>query len=141
MVIPRRHSGTGCLRTEQYCDRWIERGVFVVNRMVLHLVWVLAMGTLWAGCKNWGATLNPYTCESGRTVEVKYPSTQTAFLYYKGRRYRLRLADPSAGERFRDNSFDWRTEGTGPGSTGILTRVRRDGSLETEFTERCVEDD
>lgn len=114
---------------------------FSVKRIVLALFGILVAGGLSAGCKNWGATLNPYSCESGELVEVKYPSVQTAFLYYKGKRYRLRLVDYSEDERFRDKTYQWRTEGTGPGSTGILTRVQGDGSLAAEPTEICVEDD
>lgn len=112
-----------------------------MKRILCTVFGVLAASGALVGCKNWGATLNPYTCESGEILEVKYPSVQTAFLYYKGKRYRLRLEDYSEDERFRDKNYEWHTEGTGPGSTGILTRIQKDGTLAAEPTEICVEDD
>jgi len=112
-----------------------------VRLIILPYLLSLCAVLLLSGCKNWGPTLNPYTCESGQVVEVKYPSVQTAFLYYKGKRYRLRLEEYTDDKRYSDKNYQWRTEGTGPGSTGILTRVEKSGALADRPTEICVEDD
>lgn len=109
-------------------------------RALLTATLLFATMSLLTGCKNFGPTLTPYTCESGNTVEVKYPSDITAFLYYEGRRYRLRADEYSDDKRYSNKSFEWRTEGTGPGSTGILTRIRN-GRVEDTPTEVCTEAD
>lgn len=115
----------------------MQRTLLNVLRLTVSLLVTLALTT---GCKNFGPALNPYTCESGKVVEVKYPSTETAFLYYEGRRYRLRAGNQKDERRFTNKNYEWRTEGTGPGSTGILTRVNN-GVLEDTPTEVCTEAD
>lgn len=111
-----------------------------MQRTPLPMILLAATMLLTAGCKSLGPALNPYICESGKTVEVKYPSPITAFLYYEGRRYRLRADESGDGNRYSNQSFEWRTEGTGPGSTGILTRIK-DGQVGDTPTEICTEED
>lgn len=111
-----------------------------MQRTFLLILLLATTALLAVGCKNLGPALNPYTCESSKTVEVKYPSPVTAFLYYEGRRHRLRTDDHGENNRYSNKNFEWRTEGTGPGSTGILTRVRN-GKVEDTPTEVCTEED
>lgn len=109
---------------------------------------LLILGVLAAffvsGCKmlkNFGPTLTPYICESGEMVEVKNPSPQTAFLYYKGRRHRLAIEEYGEADVYLGKRYEWRTEGTGPGSTGLLFRVHGEGRVGETPTETCTEDD
>lgn len=109
-------------------------------------LWILGIlcALAFSGCKmlkNFGPTLTPYTCESGKTIEVKNPSPQTVFLYYDGRRHRLSIEDYGEADVYLGKRYEWRTEGTGPGSTGILYRVKDNGAVEDAPIERCTEDD
>lgn len=91
-----------------------------------------------AACKNLGPTPVPYTCESGKALEVQYPTDQTAFVYYEGKRYRLTAVPAASGALFSDSKFQWHTKGTGPGSTGILQEVNKN-SDEPTVLDTCRE--
>lgn len=101
---------------------------------------LVAVFFLAAACKNLGPTPVPYSCESGTSLEVQYPTDQTAFVYYDGKRHRLSRVISETGTRFSDARIEWHTQGSGPGSTGILSRIE-DREVQTPPIDTCTEGD
>ena len=105
------------------------------------LALIAALGAVFffaTACKNLGPTPVPYSCESGTSLEVQYPTDQTAFVYYDGKRHRLTRVISDSGTRFSDANTEWHTQGSGPGSTGILSRIEG-GEVQTPPIDTCTE--
>lgn len=115
-----------------------------MKHILLWTLSLLAIAIMAASCinigKHMGATLTPYTCDSGQKLDAKYPTRQIVYLYIGRGHHVLRLAPESKSRHYRNDKFDWRTVGTGPGSEGILSKI---GKNEDDLTvvERCTEDD
>lgn len=79
-----------------------------------------------------------YRCESGETIAAIYPSTDSATVQYKDRKYNMQIAVSGSGSRYVGGELEWWTKGSGPGSEGTLFRHLADGTS-GEITERCTE--
>ncbi len=69
-----------------------------------------------------------YRCESGETMRVTYPSTDSARVQYQGREYNMKIAVSGSGSRYVGNDLEWWTKGAGVGSEGTLLRHLADGT-------------
>lgn len=74
------------------------------------------------------STVHTYRCESGETIAAAYPSTDSARVEYKDRRYDMQIAVSGSGARYAGDDLEWWTKGSGPGSEGILFRHLADGT-------------
>lgn len=74
------------------------------------------------------STVHTYRCESGETIEATYPTTDSARIEYKDRRYDMQIAVSGSGARYAGDDLEWWTKGSGPGSEGILFRHLADGT-------------
>ncbi|GHA22799.1 MliC family protein [Oceanisphaera arctica] len=78
-----------------------------------------------------------YRCESGETMRVNYPSTDSARVQYQGREYTMKIAVSASGARYLGSELEWWTKGTGPGSEGSLLRHLAD-STSGNIIELCT---
>lgn len=84
------------------------------------------------------SSVHNYRCESGETIAVTYPSTDSATLDYKGRKYNMQIAISGSGARYVDGKLEWWTKGSGPKSEGTLFRHVTDGTTGASI-ELCSE--
>lgn len=69
-----------------------------------------------------------YRCESGEVIAVSYAGQDAARVRYQDRAYRMGIAISGSGARYTGEGLEWWTRGSGPGSTGRLSRLKPDGS-------------
>lgn len=105
-----------------------------------------AIVTLSAGCAS--ATPNAasagapawitYVCESGRNVAAAHPDDSTAVVRYGGTTYAMRVAVSGSGARYTGGGYEWWTRGSGPGSTGRLSRFGGQELTAETLLEECA---
>lgn len=78
-------------------------------------------------------------CESGRRIQVSYPSDSAAVVVHEGRTLRMTLAVSASGARYVGGGLEWWTKGSGPGSPGTLFRHLDDGTS-GEAVEQCEQE-
>lgn len=96
----------------------------------------LLVGT--TACKSLGPEPVPYECESGKTLDAQYPTDETVFVHYDGRRTRMMRVQADTGARYTSGKLEWQTSGTGPGSEGSISNLK-DGKAVTPAIDKCVE--
>lgn len=69
-----------------------------------------------------------YRCESGETIEVTYPNTESAHVQYKGQTLEMQIAVSGSGARYVGGDLEWWSKGSGAGSEGSLLRHLPDGT-------------
>jgi membrane-bound inhibitor of C-type lysozyme len=79
-----------------------------------------------------------YRCESGRELAASYPTDSSAFVRYQGATREMRVAVSASGARYTGDDLEWWTRGTGPGSTGRLSRFRGNETTASELLETCT---
>lgn len=79
-----------------------------------------------------------YRCDSGATIDVYYPSTQTAVIRYQERTHTMNIAISGSGARYTGDGMEWWSKGSGPGAAGTLFRHLRDGST-GDSIETCAQ--
>lgn len=84
------------------------------------------------------STVHTYLCESGETIEATYPTTNSARIEYKDRRYDMQIAVSGSGARYVGGDLEWWTKGSGPESEGTLFRHLADDTT-GESIELCTE--
>lgn len=84
------------------------------------------------------STVHTYRCESGETIVATYPSTDSARVEYKDRRYDMQIAVSASGARYEGDVLEWWTKGSGPESEGTLFRHLADDTT-GESIELCTE--
>lgn len=78
-----------------------------------------------------------YACESGASVEARYPDTETAQLTYRGQTYALRTAPAASGARYVGSGVEWWTA-TRDGQEGAtLSRLGSNEDVGVAVLERC----
>lgn len=78
-----------------------------------------------------------YACESGQTVEVRYPDTSTAQVTYKGQTYSLRSVVSASGARYAGSGLEWWSAARGPQETATLSRLGPNEDVGVAVLERC----
>lgn len=78
-----------------------------------------------------------YRCESGRPLAASYPTDSSAFVRYQDATREMRVAASASGARYTGDGYKWWTRGTGPGSTGQLSRFRGGEATASEVLEEC----
>lgn len=79
-----------------------------------------------------------YRCESGRALDASYPTDSSAFVRYAGTTREMRVAVSASGARYTGDGLEWWTRGTGPGSTGRLSRFAGDETTASDVLESCT---
>ena len=78
-----------------------------------------------------------YACESGQTVEVRYPDGDTAQIVYKGQSYILRSAPSASGARYTGSGLEWWTATREGRDSATLSRLDADEDVGVAVLERC----
>ena len=89
---------------------------------------VTACARLPEGTAPFSAAASNYRCESGETVVVSYPDTDSATIQYRAATYDLQIAVSGSGARYVGGQLEWWTKGAGAGSEGTLFRHQADGT-------------
>ena len=84
------------------------------------------------------SSIHNYRCESGESIAVTYPSTDSATVQYKGANSEMKIAVSGSGARYVGNALEWWSKGSGAGSEGTLFHHNADGSS-GEIIELCKE--
>lgn len=79
-----------------------------------------------------------YRCESGRELAASYPVDSIAFVRYAGATREMRAAVSASGARYTGDRYEWWARGTGPGSTGRLSRFAGDEATASDVLEQCT---
>jgi membrane-bound inhibitor of C-type lysozyme len=79
-----------------------------------------------------------YGCESGRELAASYPTDSIAFVRYAGATREMRVAVSASGARYTGDGYEWWTRGTGPGSTGRLSRFAGTETTASDVLESCT---
>ncbi|HST61004.1 MAG TPA: MliC family protein [Longimicrobium sp.] len=79
-----------------------------------------------------------YRCTSGRELAASYPTDSIAFVRYAGATREMRAAVSASGARYTGDRYEWWTRGTGPGSTGQLSRFAGDETTASDVLEQCT---
>ena len=78
-----------------------------------------------------------YACESGKTIAVTYPDTETARLSYDGRDYVLTSAVSASGARYAGQGLEWWTASRNGQESGMLSRLGPNDQAGGAVIERC----
>lgn len=78
-----------------------------------------------------------YACESGATVEARYPDAETVKLAYKGQTYALRSAEAASGARYVGSGVEWWTAPREGQESATLSRLGPDEQVGVAVLERC----
>lgn len=78
-----------------------------------------------------------YGCESGQTVQVRYPDTATAQLTYQGQTYVLRTVPSPSGARYAGSGVEWWTATADGQESATLSRLGPNDQVGTAVLERC----
>ena len=77
-----------------------------------------------------------YECDSGESVSVSYPSTETAKVSYQGQDYAMKIAVSGSGARYVGGKYEWWVKGDGPDAEGTLFE-HNDDDTTGDIVERC----
>ncbi len=80
-----------------------------------------------------------FRCESGRSIEVSYPDTDSAIVVYEGRTFRMKIAVSASGARYVGEGMEWWSKGAGPGAEGSLFRADSEAGGSGDALELCRE--
>ncbi|MGH7018817.1 MAG: DUF4232 domain-containing protein [Brevundimonas sp.] len=83
------------------------------------------------------ATAVGYACESGKTIAVTYPDTETARLSYDGRDYLLTSAVSASGARYAGQGLEWWTASRNGQESATLSRLGPNDQVGGAAIERC----
>ena len=78
-----------------------------------------------------------YACESGRTIAVTYPDTETARVSYDGRDYVLTSTVSASGARYAGQGLEWWTASRNGQESGTLSRLGPNDQAGGAAVERC----
>lgn len=78
-----------------------------------------------------------YACESGQSVTVAYPGTDTAQLTYRSRTYALRLVQSASGARYAGSGLEWWTATRNGSESATLSRLGPEENIGVAVLERC----
>lgn len=78
-----------------------------------------------------------YACESGKTIAVTYPDTETARVSYDGRDYVLSSAVSASGARYAGQGLEWWTASRNGQESGTLSRLGPNDQAGGAVLERC----
>jgi len=78
-----------------------------------------------------------YACESGKTIAVTYPDTETARVSYDGRDYVLTSAVSASGARYAGQGLEWWTASRNAQESGTLSRLGPNDQTGGAVIERC----
>jgi len=78
-----------------------------------------------------------YACESGASVEARYPDSSTAQLAYKGQTYALRTAQAASGARYVGSGVEWWTATRDGQESATLSRLGPNEDVGVAVLERC----
>lgn len=78
-----------------------------------------------------------YACESGASVEARYPDSSTAQLSYKGQTYALRTAQAASGARYVGSGVEWWTATRDGQESATLSRLGPNEDVGVAVLERC----
>lgn len=78
-----------------------------------------------------------YACESGQSVEVRYPDTATAQVAYKGQTYVLRTVASASGARYAGSGLEWWTASRDGQEGATLSRLGPNEDVGVQVLERC----
>ncbi|WP_296175530.1 DUF4232 domain-containing protein [uncultured Brevundimonas sp.] len=78
-----------------------------------------------------------YACESGKTIAVTYPDTETARVSYDGRDYVLTSAVSASGARYAGQGLEWWTASRNGQESGTLSRLGPNDQAGGAVIERC----
>lgn len=69
-----------------------------------------------------------YQCESGTTIQARYPDVDTAVVIWQGHTYYMYTAQSADGARYVGRKYEWWTRGTGDQSTASLFAQKQNGA-------------
>ena len=78
-----------------------------------------------------------WVCDSGLTVAVAYPDTQSAQVTYKDRTWVMRLAPAASGARYANAEVEWRTVTREGEESATLSRLGATDDAGAVVLERC----
>lgn len=78
-----------------------------------------------------------YACESGKTIAVTYPDSETARLSYDGRDYVLTSAVSASGARYAGQGLEWWTASRNGQESATLSRLGPNDQAGGAAIERC----
>ena len=78
-----------------------------------------------------------YACESGKTIAVTYPDTETARVSYDRRDYVLTSAVSASGARYVGQGLEWWTASRNGQESGTLSRLGPNDATGGTIIERC----
>ena len=78
-----------------------------------------------------------YACESGKTIAVTYPDTQTAQVSYDGRDYVMTSAVSASGARYAGQGLEWWTASRNGQESATLSRLGPNDQAGGAVIERC----
>ena len=79
-----------------------------------------------------------YACESGATVEARYPDAATAQLTYKGQIYDLRSVQAASGARYVGSGVEWWTAPREGQERATLSRLSPNEEVGIAVLEQCA---
>ena len=78
-----------------------------------------------------------YACESGATIEARYPDSATAQLTYQGQAYALRTVQAASGARYVGSGVEWWTATRNGQEGATLSRLGPNAQTGVAVLERC----
>ena len=78
-----------------------------------------------------------YACESGQTIDVRYPDGETAQIAYKGQSYTLRSAPSASGARYSGSGLEWWATTREGRESATLSRLGPNEDVGVAVLERC----
>lgn len=79
-----------------------------------------------------------YACESGATVQARYPDSATAELVYRGQTLALRSVEAASGARYMGSGVEWWTANRDGEESATLSRLGSDNQTGAAVMERCA---
>jgi len=79
-----------------------------------------------------------YACESGVTIQARYPDPATAELAYRGQTLGLRSVEAASGARYIGSGVEWWTANRDGEESATLSRLGPDNQTGAAVMERCV---
>jgi membrane-bound inhibitor of C-type lysozyme len=79
-----------------------------------------------------------YACESGATIQARYPDTATAELVYRGQTLALRSVEAASGARYIGSGVEWWTANRDGEESATLSRLGTDNQTGAAVMERCT---
>jgi len=79
-----------------------------------------------------------YACESGVTIQARYPDSATAELDYRGQTLSLRSVEAASGARYVGSGVEWWTANRDGQESATLSRLGPDEQTGAAVMERCA---